>query len=409
MGERGGGGVRVALVCTEFAGATAHTGGVGRLYRQLATALAERGVSVEVVLEPAFPLAVAPGTSSDGDVLVHVGPHRGRGRSWRLLRAAWSVRRRSADRSRHYDAVIAPEWEGVAALLPRAVAQRTWTYLATDLALVRRVEGLGRARRPGDLVQLLLERTQVRRSARLLACSDAIAHQAGRTWRGAEVHAVVPNGIDVGAAAATASASALPAGWPSLPEGGAVVLFVGRLEARKGAHVFVEAVGRVLADRPATRAVMVGREGAGAAAPAAAALRRLPDDVAHRIAAVGDQSEERVLAAMRGADVVVLPSLWEAFGIVALEAMAAGGGAVVATGGSGFDTFCTSGVDSVLVPPGDVGALAAAVGSLLDDPARRRRLAAAAALTAPRYDVTATAERLLALVAGGAGPTGGGG
>jgi glycosyltransferase involved in cell wall biosynthesis len=76
---------------------------------------------------------------------------------------------------------------------------------------------------------------------------------------------------------------------------------------------------------------------------------------------------------MVAADLVVLPSLAEAFGLALAEAVYLGV-PVVATRTGGIPEIVRDGVDGVLVPPGDVAALAAALAGLLNDPARRRGL-----------------------------------
>ncbi len=79
---------------------------------------------------------------------------------------------------------------------------------------------------------------------------------------------------------------------------------------------------------------------------------------------------------MAAADLVVLPSLAEAFGLVLTEALYLGT-PVVATRVGGIPEIITDGVDGVLVPPADSEALAAAIAGLLNDPERRQRLAGA--------------------------------
>jgi glycosyltransferase involved in cell wall biosynthesis len=69
---------------------------------------------------------------------------------------------------------------------------------------------------------------------------------------------------------------------------------------------------------------------------------------------------------MSEASVVVCPSRWEAFGLVALETKAAGG-VVVVTRGSGFDDFCEDGVDCRMVSPAAPAELADTVVALLGD------------------------------------------
>jgi glycosyltransferase involved in cell wall biosynthesis len=87
-----------------------------------------------------------------------------------------------------------------------------------------------------------------------------------------------------------------------------------------------------------------------------------------------------------GSDIVVHPSHAESFGLAVLEAMAAGK-AVVAADTDGPRLLIESGVSGVLVPPGDVDALSAALARLLDDPAARAALGAEASLVGERHGV----------------------
>jgi glycosyltransferase involved in cell wall biosynthesis len=94
--------------------------------------------------------------------------------------------------------------------------------------------------------------------------------------------------------------------------------------------------------------------------------------VADRVRFVG--FHEDVRPAVADFDVLVLPSRQEPYGRSILEAMALGT-PVVASRVGGVPEILSHGADALLVPPGDPAALAEALGSLLDDPARRRGLA----------------------------------
>jgi glycosyltransferase involved in cell wall biosynthesis len=78
------------------------------------------------------------------------------------------------------------------------------------------------------------------------------------------------------------------------------------------------------------------------------------------------------------AEVAVVPSLYEGFSIPALQAMASGVPLVATTAGALPEVAGRDGETALLVPPGDAGALARAIGTLLDDPALRTRLSEAA-------------------------------
>ncbi len=96
-----------------------------------------------------------------------------------------------------------------------------------------------------------------------------------------------------------------------------------------------------------------------------------------RIHWLGRIDDAEKIARLKGADVFCAPSLHgESFGVVLIEAMAAGT-CVVASSLDGYRNVATDDVDSLLVPPGDVAALVAALQRALDDPALRARLTAA--------------------------------
>jgi glycosyltransferase involved in cell wall biosynthesis len=80
---------------------------------------------------------------------------------------------------------------------------------------------------------------------------------------------------------------------------------------------------------------------------------------------------------VRGAEIACVPSLYEGFCLPAAEAMAAGTPLVATTGGAIPEVAGPDGETCLAVPPGDAGALAAALTRLLDDEALRARIATA--------------------------------
>jgi glycogen(starch) synthase len=107
---------------------------------------------------------------------------------------------------------------------------------------------------------------------------------------------------------------------------------------------------------------------------------------------VGHLSDRALAAALAAADAVVLPSKYEPFGIVALEAAAAGTPLVASTAG-GLGEVVLDGVTGLSFAPGDTEALAGAVRSVLDDrPAAVRRARAAKSRLATDFDWSKIAE-----------------
>ncbi|MGX6449147.1 glycosyltransferase family 4 protein, partial [Patulibacter sp. S7RM1-6] len=117
--------------------------------------------------------------------------------------------------------------------------------------------------------------------------------------------------------------------------------------------------------------------------PERPALERLAAElgVADRVELLGQLPHPEALEAARAADVFVMPSVDEAFGVAYVEAMAAAMPAVAALGEPGPREIAEVGEGIVLVPPGDVSALATALDRLLRDPAHRRALGRAARRT----------------------------
>lgn len=199
---------------------------------------------------------------------------------------------------------------------------------------------------------------------------------------GARVH-VIGNPIDL---------SALPV--PAARE--KLILFAGRAVADKGADVFVEACAQVLPALEGWRAELIGADRFRPDSPETPFLRALrPRAAAAGVALVGHRPRSEVQARMARAAIVAVPSRWEEpFGLVALEAMAAGA-ALVATGGGGLGAL-TEGV-AWRIPPGDPAALAEALRTLADDPDRREAMGEAGRVRAREYDAPTIAARLAAL------------
>ena len=143
----------------------------------------------------------------------------------------------------------------------------------------------------------------------------------------------------------------------SVPTADPTVVFIGRHEPRKGLEVLLEALNRL----PGSVRLWIAGEG-----PETARLRaRSAGDP--RVEWLGVITDTEKIARIAGADVFCAPSLHgESFGVVLLEAMAAGT-SVVASDLPGYRNVARPGRDALLVPPGDAGALAGAIRLALDD------------------------------------------
>jgi glycosyltransferase involved in cell wall biosynthesis len=173
--------------------------------------------------------------------------------------------------------------------------------------------------------------------------------------------------------------------------GGAGLLFVGRLAGVKGVPILLEAFRRLAPRFPVARLTLVG------GGPDRDALERLAETlgVADRVSFEGYRTRDEVGAYLRDCDLFVLPSFAEGVPVVLMEAMAARR-AVVATRVAGVAELVEDGVSGLLVPPGDVDTLTAAIERLLADPSRRAAMGEAGrAKVVEAFDVDAEAAWLV--------------
>jgi len=173
------------------------------------------------------------------------------------------------------------------------------------------------------------------------------------------------------------------------------LLFVGRLASNKGLLELVDAFAEVAAIDRTAQLVLIGEDG-GMRAPVAARVTNLAlDDRVHLLGHVDDA--HLVDSAYRAARVFVLPSEYEAFGLVLLEALAQGT-PVVASRVGGIPEVVEEGRAGLLVEPGAAESLAAAILRLWNDPAYRRELGDYGRdHIVPKYTWESLADRLDAL------------
>ena len=358
-------------------------GGLGRHVHHLATALAEAGH--EVVVLNRRPTDTDPSTHPSTDeiaegvrvVAAAQDPHEfdfGTDMmAWTLAMGHAMVRTGLGIRGRRGqpwrpDVVHAHDW--LVAHPAIALAE----YF--DVPLVSTIHATEAGRHSGWVSGRIsrqvhaLESWLVHESDSLITCSQSMSDEITELFGPnlAETH-VIRNGIDV-------------ASWPFAERkprtGPAQLLYLGRLEYEKGIHDAIAALPRIRRTHPGTTLTIAG-EGTQQDWLVEQARKY---KVLKATTFAGHLNHDALVHLLHTADAAVLPSHYEPFGIVALEAAATGIPLVVSDVG-GLGEAVIDGRTGVSYPPRDVGALAAAVRAVLDDPqtAAQRAVAARERLT----------------------------
>lgn len=227
-------------------------------------------------------------------------------------------------------------------------------------------------------------------SRRVICCSQFMVDQVLTSFQlPVDKVDMVPNGVDASSWKPTPRTAPLP---PALDRrDGPVIVSWGRIEYEKGFQTLIDAMPAIAAQIPGAHAVIVGR-GSYASELQRQAQSRGLEGLVHF---AGFVSDDDLRSLLNRAGCAVLPSLYEPFGIVALEAMAAGAPVVAAASGGLQEVL--AGTDAgLLFPPNNPDGLARAAVRMLADPSvaeRSRRNAER--LLATRYHWSVIAEETL--------------
>lgn len=371
--------MRVLLVSWEYPPVV--VGGLGRHVHHLATALADAGH--EVVVLSRKPTGTDPSTHPSTDDVVEgvrvvaaaQDPHEfdfgtdmmawvmAMGHA--MVRAGLGIRAhgRRAGRTWRPDVVHAHDW--LVAHPAIALAEHF------DVPLVSTVHATEAGRHSGWVSGRIsrqvhaVESWLVHESDSLITCSHSMGDEIEELFGPGLVETrVIRNGIDVGR-------------WPFAERrtrrGPAELLYLGRLEYEKGVHDVIAALPRIRRTHPGTTLTV-----AGDGTQQDWLLEQVrKHKVAKAVRFVGRVDHGQLVELLHRADAAVLPSHYEPFGIVALEAAATGAPLVTSDVG-GLGEAVIDGETGVSFPPRDIAALARAVRSVLDDPAAAQRMALAA-------------------------------
>jgi D-inositol-3-phosphate glycosyltransferase len=387
---------------------TGDAGGMNVYVAELARALARRGAAVEIFTRAtasALPETVDLDPGDDRVQVHHVlaGPYEGLDKNdlpAQLCAVTAGVLRHGASRpAGWFDVVHSHYW--LSGQVGWLAAERWDVPLVHTMHTMARVKNAALA--PGDSPE---PATRVIGEEQVVAAADALVASTGEEAQDLvgmydaepeRVHVVAP-GVDLSVFRPRADRAALRAGL-GLPADRDVVLFAGRIQPLKAPDVLVRALGVLRAQgRPVPLLVVLG--GPSGRPTALRELRALAETsgVAGDVLFRPPVSRPELSRWFAAADLVAMPSRSESFGLVAVEAQAAGT-PVVASAVGGLRSVVQDGVSGRQVRGHDPAVWADAIAATLADPAARGPWRANARRVAEQYGWDATAEQVLKVYA----------
>ena len=298
-----------------------------------------------------------------------------------------------------YDLLYSHYWlSGEVACLLRPQLAAGWAHTAHTLGLVKN-RSLAAGAKPEPQLRIEVEAELAQQADLLIGSTPDEAHDLIDAY-GADPERVfvVPPGVDLATFHPMQRADARrEVGYGD----GRLLLFVGRLERLKGVEVAIRALA-LLRDRQHddVRLLILGEDSREGDESEKERLKVIASaaGVRDRVEFVGSVAHHELPYFYSAADVCVMPSYSESFGLVALEAQACGC-PVVASGVSGLRSVVRDGVSGYLIDGHDPAAYAERIGRILEDREVAQQMGRRGSLLAQRFSWTRTADRLEELFA----------
>ncbi len=378
------------------------TGGMNVYVRELGRALAARGVTIDVFTRRQAPDVPDVVDFAPGARVIHIdaGPHRHVDK-YDILDYlpdfACGIQRYRALTGSSYDLIHSHYWlSGRLGLL----FQEHWgvpmvSTFHTLAQLKNRVAESAAERE--QTVRYEIERRTMAASDRIVALTAVDRQQMVRHYGEQAPIVVIPGGVDL--ARFTPVPRTTARAQLGLDQQQKIVLFVGRIQRLKGLEILIRAFAR-LGDLDAQLLIVGGRPGSSPESREITRLQHLASrlGVAERTRFLGAVAHEELPAYYSAADVSVMPSSYESFGLVAVESLACGT-PVVATRVGGLRSIVRDGETGLLVPWRDAELFAERLRWVLTDEGLRGRLAAQARASVLQYGWDGIADEHLALYA----------
>jgi len=363
-----------------------HSGGIGTYTYNMAMALSRLGHTIHVITYTEH----SEGSYQDNGVVVH------RLRSRRIIpkelwhfNYSYAAAKKVSQINCMFDIVQSSEfaseafWFALNKIFPLVTRLATPMYLSEELD--------GRTLFRPSLLLNWMEKKQTLNSDGIFTSTRSLARVVTEKW-GIEPSRVeiIPNSVDVSRIMKLAEDR--PA--PEQLKGKDFLLYFGRLEERKGVRVLAQALPSVLERCPSLYMVFVGSDLGFRGTSLRKYIQKRSGRFRERLIFFDNQPQEVLFPMVHLSKLVILPSLWEAFGFVCVEAMALGR-PVIATSGSGFEEIIENDISGFLVKPGNSGLLAEKIIHALDDEKGLLRISEGARQRARDFDAAKVAVRLV--------------
>ena len=372
-------------------------GGLNVYVREVASSFSERGIATDIFTRRQTPddPAIESLAPLSRVIYLPAGKSLDKYSLYNEVPAFAAGIRSFADREQiEYDLLYSHYWlSGEVACLLRPGMAAGWAHIAHTLGLVKN-RTLASGARPEPALRIRVEGEVAQQADLLIASTTDEAEDLIQSYKAdpERVYVVAP-GIDLGTFQPLDRADARrKVGYGP----GRLLLFVGRLERLKGVETAIRALA-LLRDRAHDdlRLIVLGEDVRDGDESEKERLKAVASalGVRDRVDFLGSVAHHELPYFYAAADVCVMPSYSESFGLVALEAQACGR-PVVASGVSGLRSVVRDEVSGYLIDGHDPAAYAERIGRLLADPELAQQMGRRGRLLAQRFSWTRTADRL---------------
>lgn len=391
------------------------TGGMNVYVREISRELDRRGIAVDVFTRSQDPHIPRVRWFGENARVVHVpaGPEVPLDKTslWRYIgEFAEGVNRFTEGEGRGYDVIHSHYW--LSALVARILRQGGWelpiVHMFHTLAAIKEIVGRKRGFRE-DRRRLQAEREIAHFVDAIVAATPLDREQIIACYQAPpERFAIIPPGVNLDLFRPIPQEEARAhVGTPCEPcPESHVLLYVGRMDPLKGVDDLLQALPYVIKDLPEdwecrTCLALIGGDAQSSDGSLRREMERLEGlkeelGIGQLATFLGRREQDELPYYYSAADVCIVPSHYESFGMVALESLACGT-PVVASRVGGLTYIIEDGANGFLVPHGDPVALANRISQLLDDCQLRRRMSLFSRESAAQYSWPRIADRVIDL------------